>query len=85
MFLLEVFNLAIILQGMYVKTDTKKWNLTVTPRIVPSPDEGAAEGETRSFYRAFLASNIGIDYGGWLRGRSRVESKMLRAKLLKKW
>jgi hypothetical protein len=52
----------LLMNGMYVWSIEKKWDLQVSPRILPSYWDYK---NPRKFFREFLIDNVGVNYGGW--------------------
>uniref|UniRef100_A0AC34QVT1 Uncharacterized protein n=1 Tax=Panagrolaimus sp. JU765 TaxID=591449 RepID=A0AC34QVT1_9BILA len=50
----------LLMNGMYLWTAEKKWDLQVNPKLLPSHLENP-----RKFYREFLVDTVGVNHGGW--------------------
>ncbi|KAH7728720.1 atrial natriuretic peptide receptor 1-like protein [Aphelenchoides avenae] len=59
--LLEAGFCKLLMNGMYVWTVEKKWDLQVEPRIVPVARETV---DSRGLYKSFLIEAIGTNHGG---------------------
>jgi hypothetical protein len=52
----------LLMNGMYVWSIEKKWDLQVSPRTLPSYWDYK---NPRQFFREFLIDNVGVNHGGW--------------------